>query len=436
MTTARISTPPLPPTNPRRTNPTSLTIVLKLGTTSICDEQTHLPKLSTLSLLVETIVHLRSAGHKIVVVSSGAVGVGLRRLGLDRRPKHLAVKQAVAAVGQGRLMALYDGLFAQFDVPIAQVLLTRENLAERTQYLNACNTFKELLLMNVVPIVNENDTVSNAEIRFGDNDTLSAITAGMVNADYLFLMTDVDCLYTDNPKTNPDARPVRVVEDVGELRDKVTVSSPGSHLGTGGMVTKLVAADLATAAGCTTIITLSHPPLIPTILAEIQSHTPNTPFCPTHGTHFLPRPNAMMDRKWWILHGLKSFGAIYLDKGAVRAVMNRHRSSLFAAGVARVEGTFNAQQCVRLLTIIHKNDTETVIEIGKGLVNYSFAECLRIKGHKSSEIEGLLGYVDSGCVVHRDNLVITNRDVDVESIVLEGVSRRGSEEDNSPVASG
>ncbi|KAI9089410.1 Aspartate/glutamate/uridylate kinase [Phlyctochytrium arcticum] len=444
------------------------TVVLKLGTTSICDEATYLPKLAALSALVETIVSLRSRGFKVVVVSSGAVGVGLRRLGLTRRPKHLATKQAVAAVGQGRLMALYDNLFQHFDVPIAQVLLTRENLAERSQYLNACNTFRELLTLNVVPIVNENDTVSNAEIRFGDNDTLSAITAGMVHADYLILMTDVPCLYTDNPKTNPAAVPVRVVEDVSELREKVNVSSAGSSLGTGGMVTKLIAADLAAAAGCMTIITQgNNPALIIDILGEIQSYydkcaqspitssptlhtssltsTPTTDrsplFYPSHGTFFLPRPDAMLDRKWWILHGLKPFGAVYLDRGAVKAVLGRHRSSLFAAGVVNLEGTFSAQQCVRLLAVVEdppsndegsaaspttpsptssKPSRQRVVELGQGLVNYSFTECHRIKGHKSAEIESLLGYVDSGCVIHRDNLVITNRKLDVDTVVLRG----------------
>ncbi|RKO93553.1 glutamate 5-kinase [Blyttiomyces helicus] len=409
----------------RRTNPLGgLTIVIKLGTSSICDEKTFMPKLSNLSLLVETVVALRADGHKIVLVSSGAVGVGLRRLQLGAKPKHLPKKQqAVAAVGQGRLMALYDSLFSQFDVPIAQVLLTRDSLAERTQYLNACNTFKELLLMDVVPIVNENDAVSHAELRFGDNDTLSAIAAGMVNGDYLFLLTDVDCLYTDNPRTNPDAKAVRVVEDVGKLKEKVTVTSPGSSLGTGGMVTKLIAADLATAAGCSTIVSLgSAPQKILSILNEVAAHRSRpagTPFTPTIGTHFLAKRAPMMDRKWWILHGLSAAGAVYLDAGAVQAVVRPHRSSLFAAGIVRVEGTFGAQQAVRILTVVAVRDAEDrVVELGKGIVNYSSTEIARIRGHRSAEIEALLGYVDSGWVVHRDNLVITNRAVDPAAVVF------------------
>ena len=200
------------------------TIVIKVGTSSICDEKTFIPKLSNLSNLVETIVHLRDLGHAVVLVTSGAVGMGLRRLDMKSKPKHLAQVQAVAAVGQGRLLALYDSLFAQFHVPIAQVLLTRDSVAERGPYLNACNTFRELLSFKVLPIVNENDTVSHAEIRFGDNDSLSAITAGMVKADYLFLLTDVDRLYTDNPRTNPNAKPIRIVKDIQSLKQQGNLS--------------------------------------------------------------------------------------------------------------------------------------------------------------------------------------------------------------------
>ncbi|KAJ3290057.1 hypothetical protein HK104_007044 [Borealophlyctis nickersoniae] len=430
----------------RNTNTTGgLTIVLKLGTSSICDEKTYVPKLKELSALVETVVRLRSEGHRVVLVSSGAAAVGLKRLGLAKKPKHIPQVQAVAAVGQGRLMALYDSLFAQHEVAIAQVLLTRDNLADRGQYLNACNTFKELLNMDVVPIVNENDTVSHAEIRFGDNDTLSAITAGMINADYLFLLTDVDCLYTDNPRTNPDAKPVRVVEDVAKLKEEVTVTSPGSSVGTGGMVTKLIAADLAIAAGCSTIITLgSSPQNIVKILDEISMHRQTapigTPFNPTMGTHFIAKSDAaMIDRKWWILHGLTASGTLFLDAGAVRAVTQRHRGSLFAAGIVKVEGNFGAQQCVKVATVVRtvrKDDytgesveSEEVVEIGRGIVNYTAAEIMRIRGHKSADIEGLLGYVDTACVIPRDNLAITNRAIDVETVTLQaaGASPKGSQ---------
>ncbi|KAJ6263213.1 LOW QUALITY PROTEIN: hypothetical protein Dda_1774 [Drechslerella dactyloides] len=235
-----------------------LTIVIKLGTSSICDEKTHEPLISNLSLLVETVVRLRRDGHRVILVSSGAIGIGLRKLDLEKRPKLLAKCQAIAAIGQCELLALWDKLFAQLRQPVAQILLTRNDIVDRTQYLNAANTFTELLNMGVVPIVNENDTLAVSEIKFGDNDTLSAITAGMVNADYLFLMTDVDCLYDKNPRTNADAKPIMVVEDISSLQ--ADVSGAGSAVGTGGMSTKLVAAKLATSAGVTTIITRSSVP--------------------------------------------------------------------------------------------------------------------------------------------------------------------------------
>ncbi|XJO78342.1 hypothetical protein BDV3_002800 [Batrachochytrium dendrobatidis] len=395
-------------------NKRSLTLVIKLGTSSICDEQTFKPKLANLSLLVETVVALRSLGHNVMIVSSGAVGVGLRRLALLKKPKHLSQVQAVAAVGQGRLMALYDTLFSQFEVPIAQILLTRDNLAERSQYLNARSTLRELLQMNVVPIINENDSVSNAEIRFGDNDTLSAIAAGMINADVLFLLTDVDALYTDNPRTNPDVKAVRVVDNIKQLREQVTVTSLGSSIGTGGMVTKLIAAELATAVGCSTVISLgSKPQVILDIIQEIQTQRaapPGTVFSPTIGTHFLAKPNPMVDRKWWILHGLAVSGSVYIDAGAVLAI-TKQKSSLFAAGIVKVEGTFNAQQSVQIMTVVKKTlprgeVVEQTVEVARGLANYSAVEMQRIVGVQSSKIADLLGYSDSDYVIHRDNIAI------------------------------
>ncbi|CAG8683314.1 1519_t:CDS:2 [Funneliformis caledonium] len=409
--------------NPRTGNSQSSTIVIKLGTSSICDEETNLPLLSNLSLMVETVVKLRSLGNRVVLVTSGAIGVGLRRLNKDKKPKKLSAIQALAAVGQGRLMRMYDDLFSQLNQPIAQILLTRHDLADRTQYLNAVNTFSELLSMGVVPIVNENDTISVSEIRFGDNDTLSAITAGMVNADYLFLMTDVDCLYTDNPRTNPDVKPVEVVEDVGALKDQVTVSSPGSSLGTGGMVTKLIAADLATAAGVTTIITRgSTPKNIISIIANLSNvddqnlvSYKNPSLIPLH-TRFLAKNNPMMDKKWWILHGLHTGGTVFIDEGAVKAITKAgQKSSLFAAGIVKCEGNFVTHQAVKLIFEkfhVNENGEEIpeLITVGKGLVNYSSTEISRIKGCKSNEIEKKLGYADSECVIHRDNLVVILKD--------------------------
>ncbi|CAE6434704.1 unnamed protein product [Rhizoctonia solani] len=244
----------------RVTSTHSLTIVIKLGTSSIVHEKTHQPLLSLLSAIVETVVHLKNEGHRVVLVSSGAIGVGLKRMAMASRPKTVSGKQALAAIGQGRLIALWDNLFGQLGQPIAQVLLTRGDISDRTRYLNAVNTLSELLSMGVVPIINENDTISVSEIKFGDNDTLSAITSSMLHADYLFLLTDVDSLYTANPRKDPSARAIEVVENVSAIRTQVSTATLGSSLGTGGMETKLIAAEIATAAGVATVITSSKDP--------------------------------------------------------------------------------------------------------------------------------------------------------------------------------
>jgi glutamate 5-kinase len=199
------------------------TIVIKLGTSSLVDEVTREPRIANMSLIVETIVNLRRQGHKIVVVSSGAIAFGMKRVGLSKKPTKLAAVQALASIGQGRLIGLFDDLFRQLNQAIAQILITRNDIMDYTQYKNATNTISELLDMGVIPIVNENDTLSVAEIKFGDNDTLSAITAGMIHADYLFLLTDVQCLYSDNPRVNPDAVPILVVDKIDEL-DVITES--------------------------------------------------------------------------------------------------------------------------------------------------------------------------------------------------------------------
>ena len=348
------------------------TVVLKLGTSSIVDEQTRKPLLSILTLIVETAVQLREDGYKVVIVSSGAIGVGLRRMDIAERPKkHLAKLQALAAIGQCRLMSLWDSLFTQLRQPIAQILLTRNDIADRTRYLNAQNTVMELLDMGVIPIVNENDTLAVSEIKFGDNDTLSAITAAMVHADLLFLMTDVDCLYDKNPRTYKDtAKPIHVVEDISAL--EADVSSAGSSLGTGGMYTKIVAARLATSAGVTTIIArASNPGNIRSIVKYLEK--PSSSAAQTDGTtgssgedpaqeeaaetpplhtRFLPSTDPIRDRTFWILHGLKPHGTIYIDQGAYRALLDK--AGLLPVGIVDVEGSFAQQEAVRLVVVDRK----------------------------------------------------------------------------------
>lgn len=310
--------------------------------------------------------------------------------------------------------------------------------------------------MGVIPIVNENDTLAVSEIKFGDNDTLSAITAGMVHADLLFLMTDVDCLYDKNPRTNPDARPIEVVEDIGQL--VADVSTAGSSLGTGGMSTKIVAARLATSAGVTTVITRSsNPGNILSITRHIQrasrpsqpnpaassslsssssSSEPDHPLSqstssfhlshppaavPLH-TRFLPSPHPIRDRSFWILHGLKPHGTIYIDAGAHRALLGK--AGLLPVGVVDVDGVFAQHEAVSLRVVDrhhhHRQGTATAAavrtwsekekeeapEVGRALVNYSSNEVGRIKGRQSTEIEALLGYADSEYVAQRETIVL------------------------------
>lgn len=329
-------------------------------------------------------------------------------------------------------MSIWDSLFSHMNQPVAQILLTRNDIADRSQYLNAQNTLSECLSYGVIPIVNENDTLAVSEIKFGDNDTLSAITAAMVNADYLFLMTDVDCLYDKNPRAFPDAKPISVVQDIDALR--VDVSSSGSSLGTGGMATKITAASLAAAAGTSTIITNSSKPgnitniihfLHPTLDPDPTNGAPHPEAEPLH-TRFLPSLTPIRNRAFWILHGLAPHGSIYVDRGAA-AALSQH-AGLLPVGIVHVSGTFAQQEAVRLIVVdrvpigslsprgeadnissfaqpsMEFVDIERGEEIGRAVVNYSSIEVARIKGLRSKEIRGALGYADSEYVAFRENV--------------------------------
>ncbi|KAL8877010.1 MAG: hypothetical protein Q9198_004892 [Flavoplaca austrocitrina] len=307
----------------------------------------------------------------------------------------------------------------------------------------------ELFNLGVIPIVNENDTLAVSEIRFGDNDTLSAITAAMLQADYLFLMTDVDCLYDKNPRTNPDAVPIEVVEDVTSL--EADTSSSGSSLGTGGMSTKLVAARLATSAGVTTVITRSSNPgnivgildycqSLKMVQGQSQQDTPSQTLTPTGEnslsnsiaslhldasskaplhTRFLPDPEPIRDRSFWLLHGIAAHGTVFIDEGAHRALASK--AGLLPVGIVGVDGQFAEQEAVRLLVVSTKRptrssppksnvitlaevDLKSGVEVGRALVNYSAAEIARIKGLQSTQIQGVLGYADSEYVALRENV--------------------------------
>jgi glutamate 5-kinase len=370
------------------TVPAQQTLVVKIGTSSLTNIQTGQLSLSTIAALVETLTRLRSCGHQIILVSSGAVGVGCARLNLGERPKKLAVKQAVAAVGQGRLIRVYDDLFTTLGQPIAQVLLTRRELVDRSCYVNAYNTFQALLELGVIPIVNENDTVAVEELKFGDNDTLSALVASLIEADWLFLLTDVDRLYSADPRLFPDARPITLVDPVEIAQLQVKAGSSGSQWGTGGMATKLTAARIATSAGVKVVITQGKQPQNLEKILQGEAI----------GTQFQAQPRSDNARKRWIAYGLLPLGTLYLDGGAVSAICQGGKS-LLAAGIVRVEGEFAATDAVHLCDGQGR-------EVARGLVNYSSAEIERIKGQHSHDIPQLIGYRGAETVVHRDNLVI------------------------------
>jgi glutamate 5-kinase len=365
------------------------TVVIKIGTSSLTQAETGNLALATIASLVEVLCQLRSNGYQVVLVSSGAVGVGCARLKLAERPRAIALKQAVAAVGQGRLIRIYDDFFGVLQQPIAQVLLTRGDLADRSRYLNASNTFQELLRLGVIPIVNENDTVAVDELKFGDNDTLSALVASLVHADWLFLLTDVDSLYSADPRIDPKAQPIRKIERMEDLVTlQVQAGGQGSRWGTGGMATKISAAAIATDAGVRTVITQGQTPTdIPRILA-------GEPI----GTQFFPHPEPINARKHWIAHTLIPAGTLVLDLGATGAIAKQGKS-LLAAGIQHIEGEFDPQQAVRLCD-------PTGQEVARGLVNYSSAELHLIQGHRSAEIPAILGYAGAETVIHRDNLVV------------------------------
>jgi glutamate 5-kinase len=366
------------------------TVVVKIGTSSLTDRTTGDLKLAVIGGLAEELTRLRRLGWQVVLVSSGAVGVGAKRLGMTSRPTTLEGKQAAAAVGQGLLMSLYDRFFSFLDQPVAQILLTRVDLIERDRYLNIHRTLNELFALGVIPVINENDTVAVEELKFGDNDTLSARVSNLVKAKWLILFTDVAGLYSANPHVDPEAQLIAEVGQVSAELDQVALGkgSMGSNWGTGGMVTKLEAARIATAGGITMVITDgSIPQNLPKILAGEAI-----------GTKFLPHKAPMNSRQLWIAYGLVPKGKLLLDKGAVRAIQAQGKS-LLPAGIQTIEGTFRSQSLVDLCDLEGK-------EFARGLVNYSSKDLSKLLGQKSERIPEILGYEGEAEAVHRDNLVL------------------------------
>lgn len=361
-------------------------IVVKVGTRLLCGTRGQF-NIKRMECLGRDLASLWTEGRQLVLVSSGAVGAGVGRLGLSRFPQTMPEKQAAAAVGQGVLMQQYETVFAPLGITVAQVLLTQEDLRERKRYLNARHTFHTLLRYRVIPIVNENDTVAVEEIRFGDNDTLAALVACLIDADLLILLTDMDGFYTADPRKSPDAR---LISEVSEITPEIEelAGGRGSVLATGGMETKLQAARIATGAG------------IPMVIASgMQEGILNAVIRGKEvGTLFLPREDRMQARKRWIAFNSPVQGKIYVDRGAASAISKRGKS-LLPSGIIGVEGAFEMGNVVSVVDPDGK-------EIARGISNYSSADVELIKGRNTQEIKAILGYKDYDEVIHRDNLTV------------------------------
>ena len=326
-------------------------------------------------------------GYEVIIVSSGAVAAGKTELGIAGRPATIPLKQAAAAIGQSRLMRAYGEAFGLQGRSVAQVLLTRDDLANRRRYLNARNTLMTLLEYGIIPIINENDTVVVDEIRFGDNDNLSAMVTGLVEASLLVILSDVEGLYDADPRTNPSAR---LIPEVPRITDEiVAMAGDGtSDLGTGGMATKIKAAKRAALTGVGTVILNGRRP---GSLMQLLDGA-------MVGTYFLPTRDRMAAKKHWIAYTKKPRGKLIVDDGARRALVEGGKS-LLPSGVCGVDGGFERGDSVRLCGL----DGE---EFAKGVINYALPELLRIMGKKTTEIETILGYKYGDEVVHRDNLVL------------------------------
>jgi len=360
-------------------------LVVKVGSAVLSDAKGPQQQLE----IAAQIAALRSEGREVVLVSSGAVATGMSKLGFRERPKNMPVKQALAAVGQPTLMQLWEQAFSWFGLKVAQILLTAEDLGHRHRYLNARQTLETLLEWGIVPIVNENDTVMVEEIKFGDNDQLSALIATLVGADLLILLSDIEALFEADPRTHPEARPIPYVERVDAEVLRMAGESP-NRVGTGGMKSKLLAAEKAQAAGIPTLLLPGN---------RSQSITQALRGEPV-GTLFAGGNRRYSGRKLWLYQLPKPQGEVVVDAGAAQA-LRRGGASLLPAGILEVRGQFGVGEAVRCL------DTTGSL-IGIGLVNYSASELSRIKGRKTREIEALLGYKNTDEAIHRDYFALAS----------------------------
>jgi len=361
-------------------------VVIKIGSRVLTDDSGALD-MAVIGRICSDIAALRATGRQVVVVSSGAIAAGRSELGLAEKPRTIPQKQAAAAIGQTRLMRAYEEALAPHGLKAAQVLLTSEDLGSRHRFLNARATLDTLLGFGIVPVINENDTVVVDEIKFGDNDNLSALVTNVAEAHLLLILTDIEGFYSADPRTNPDARLIPLVRGITRDVERAAGGS-GSTVGTGGMATKVGAAKKAAKNGVPTIMVSGKRAGIITAALAGQDV----------GTLFLPNEDGLNRRKHWIAFTLKPAGRVVVDEGAAE-VLQKKGKSLLPSGVVRVEGRFDRGACVRICGPDGR-------EFARGLSDYSSTEIARVAGRKSSEIEHILGYRYADVIVHRDNLVV------------------------------
>jgi len=361
-------------------------MVIKIGS-NVLTENNGL-NLTAIRSITRQICRLIDAGLEVILVSSGAMASGVKKVGLTKRPDELPQRQAVAAVGQAGLIMEYEKAFSRYHKKAAQILLTSEDLSNRKRYLNARNTLYTLLSWQVVPIINENDTVSVEEIELGDNDNLAAMITLLMDADILINLTDIEGLYNKDPRTYHDAELIPIVAAITKSTEKYATEIPGA-LGTGGMISKIRAARKVNSAGVPMVIARGDKPNILLKLFSVKAH----------GTFFVPKKEKLASRKCWIAFSLKPHGALKIDDGAANAIL-KNGKSLLPSGIVAVEKDFSIGAPVAF-----KNQKNEIL--GIGLANYSAADIRKIMGLKSKQIKAVLGHKVYDEVIHRDNLAIT-----------------------------
>jgi glutamate 5-kinase len=361
-------------------------VVIKLGSYVLTTPSGKLDR-KVFTDVTQSVVQLRARDIDCILVSSGAIAAGIGRLGLKTRPRHLEQEQAAAAIGQIRLMGLYDRLFAGHNMPVAQFLLTHGDLRNRTRFTRARQTLNSVLGYGAIPIINENDTTVVDEIKFGDNDYLSSLVTNLAQADLLVILTDIDGFYDSDPRSNPDARLIGLLETIDEETEKLALGTTSS-VGRGGMATKLKAAKTAATYGIPTVIANGKKP------GTLRAVFDGEPV----GTLILPKKNKLTGKKHWIAYTLKPQGVLVLDDGARDALEQRLRS-LLPSGIVSVEGGFDAGECVSCRDASGR-------EFARGLTAYSAEAVNKIKGLKTTEISATLGCPGNRAVIHRDDLVV------------------------------